>query len=77
MTVSPGFGGQTMIFECLEKVTNLKAIKEKKGYNYYLEVDGGIHADTFAIAVKAGAEVLVTGSAFFSAPDPKEYVGKS
>jgi ribulose-phosphate 3-epimerase len=74
MTVNPGFGGQILIPHCLEKVNALKEIKRKRGYNYHIEVDGGINAETYQAVLDAGAEVLVTGSAFFAAPDPKTYV---
>jgi ribulose-phosphate 3-epimerase len=70
MTVNPGFGGQTMIGECLKKVTQLKDIKEKMGYNFYIEVDGGINRSTYKRVINAGGEVLVMGSSFFSSGNP-------
>jgi len=69
MTVIPGFGGQPIIPECLEKVRFLAEERQKRGLNYLLSVDGGIREQTAAAAVAAGVDVLVTGSAFFTAPD--------
>jgi len=69
MTVNPGFGGQQLIPECLEKVRLLAHERQKRNLNFLLSVDGGIHDKTAPAAVAAGADVLVTGSAFFSAPD--------
>ncbi len=74
MTVNPGFGGQSMIDNCLLKVTQLKEIKVRKGYNFLIEIDGGVNKDTFKKAIEAGSEVLVTGSAFFKSEDPAKYV---
>jgi ribulose-phosphate 3-epimerase len=73
MTVDPGFGGQELIPECLEKVRFLAAERQKRGLNYLLSVDGGIHAENAATAA-AGTDVLVTGSAFFKAPDKAAFV---
>jgi ribulose-phosphate 3-epimerase len=74
MTVNPGFGGQSMIDNCLLKVTQLKEIKEKKRYNFLIEIDGGVNKDTYKKAIEAGSEVLVTGSTFFKSEDPAKYV---
>jgi ribulose-phosphate 3-epimerase len=69
MTVNPGFGGQTLIPSCLEKVTKLAKIREERKLSFLISVDGGINGETAALARKAGADVLVVGSAFFGAPD--------
>jgi ribulose-phosphate 3-epimerase len=69
MTVIPGFGGQPIIPECLEKVRFLAEERQKRGLNYLISVDGGIREQTAAAAVAAGVDILVTGSAFFTAPD--------
>jgi ribulose-phosphate 3-epimerase len=74
MTVNPGFGGQALIPECLEKVKNLALLREKKGLSFLISVDGGINEATAARARDAGADVLVAGSAFFSARDKKGLV---
>jgi ribulose-phosphate 3-epimerase len=75
MTVNPGFGGQEMIPECVEKVRYLADVRRAKGYRYRLAVDGGINEDTVAQVHRAGADVIVAGSAFFGADDPARQVG--
>lgn len=73
MTVNPGFGGQHIIPETLEKVTTLATMCADRGARVRLSVDGGINASTAGEARRAGADVLVTGSAFFSADSAEEY----
>ena len=65
MTVEPGFGGQALIPSCLSKIRALRKLREQHGYKFAIEVDGGINAKTAELAVAAGAEVLVAGSAVF------------
>ena len=74
MTVNPGFGGQELIPECLEKVHYLADERKKRGLNYLISVDGGIYDKTAASALASGSDVLVAGSAFFKAPDKKAFV---
>ena len=74
MTVNPGFGGQALIPECLEKVRFLDSLREKEEYSYLIEVDGGVNRATSGAVRKAGADVLVSGSAFFSSRNPAEEV---
>ena len=62
MTVDPGFAGQPFIPEMLDKIRELKELKEKNGYNYLIEVDGSCNERTFDILTEAGAEVLIVGS---------------
>ena len=69
MTVEPGFGGQSLIPETLEKVKTLKDEIEKRGLNIDIQVDGGINDKNCRDAVAAGANVLVAGSAVFKAAD--------
>ena len=69
MTVVPGFGGQSFMHETMPKLAAAKAAREKHGYNYHLEVDGGIDAETAVIAAENGANVLVAGTSAFKAPD--------
>ena len=67
MTVNPGFGGQSFIPETVAKIRRLRALIEEKGYSAQVEVDGGIKADyTAADSVKAGATILVAGTAIFN-----------
>jgi len=76
MTVNPGFGGQKLIPECLDKLRFLAEERKKMGLNCLLSVDGGINSETAASAIAAGADVLVIGSAFFTAADKTAFVEK-
>jgi ribulose-phosphate 3-epimerase len=76
MLVNPGFGGQELLPGCLEKVSLLAEMRQRCGLDYRISVDGGIHETTAASAIAAGADVLVTGSAFFNAPDKAALVQK-
>ena len=72
MSVNPGFGGQSLIPYCLEKVRNLRAMKP----NLQIEIDGGINLETLPLAKKAGVDVFVIGSAIFSAKNVEEETRK-
>lgn len=74
MSVNPGFGGQKMIYSTLEKVRQLKKIKEEKGYNFKIELDGGVNTENVKEVVDAGVEIVVAGSAVFGADDITERV---
>ena len=76
MTVNPGFGGQTLIPECLEKVRKLAKMRENSGLNFRISVDGGINEKTAAEAKKDGADTLVMGSAFFGSSDKSGLVSR-
>jgi ribulose-phosphate 3-epimerase len=69
MTVNPGWGGQELIPECLEKVKTLAEIRREKGYHYLISIDGGVNESTAAAARNAGLDVMVAGSSFFKAAD--------
>lgn len=70
MTVEPGFGGQKMIPECLDKIAVIKREAQRRGIEGILySVDGGINAKNCRMAAQAGADVMVAGSAAFGAPD--------
>ncbi len=71
MTVEPGYGGQKLIPETLEKVRKLRAEIEKRGLNVEIQVDGGITPDNASTAVNAGATILVAGSSVFRSEDRK------
>lgn len=66
MTVNPGFGGQTLIPECLDKVKELVDIRKTKNLSYLISVDGGVSEKTAKSVIDAGVDVAVSGSAFFS-----------
>lgn len=70
MSVNPGFGGQPFIPHTLEKVKELRQLIDSSGSKAVIEVDGGVNLQTGALLAKAGADVLVAGSAVFHAPDP-------
>jgi ribulose-phosphate 3-epimerase len=65
MTVNPGFGGQSFIENQLEKIAGIRRMIDASGRMIDLEVDGGINADTARLAIEAGADVLVAGTATF------------
>ena len=69
MTVEPGFGGQAFMPEMMDKVRAIRGWIDSRGLDCELEVDGGIAPDTAPIAVAAGANVLVAGSAVYKADD--------
>ena len=69
MTVEPGYGGQALIPETLEKVRKLKAELSKRGLNVDIQVDGGVNEKNAPEAIAAGANILVAGSAVFKAQD--------
>ena len=71
MTVEPGYGGQALIPETLEKVRKIKAEIEYRGLDTVIQVDGGINADNAKEAVLAGANILVAGSSVFGKTDRK------
>ncbi|MBQ9767813.1 MAG: ribulose-phosphate 3-epimerase [Lachnospiraceae bacterium] len=65
MTVEPGFGGQKLMPECVEKVKELAAHRKEKGFTYDIQVDGGIGLSNVKAVHEAGAEVFVAGTAVF------------
>ncbi len=69
MTVNPGFGGQAFIESTMTKVEQLAFWRKEKHYQYEIEVDGGVNAETAQICLDAGADVLVAGSYIFGATD--------
>lgn len=70
MSVNPGFGGQKFIGNTLNKVKRLRQLIDEAGSKALIEVDGGVQAETAPLLVKAGADVLVSGSYIFKAADP-------
>ena len=70
MSVNPGFGAQPFLPHSLDKLRKLRNLRDQKGLNYRIEVDGGISVDTIGQVVRAGAEILVAGNAVFSHGDP-------
>lgn len=69
MSVNPGFGGQSFIGSCLDKVSRLRGMIESRGLTVQIEIDGGIGLDNVAEVVRAGARWIVAGSAVFGSGD--------
>jgi ribulose-phosphate 3-epimerase len=74
MTVNPGFGGQSLIETCLDKIRSLATIRKERKLSFLIAADGGINAETAPLVRNAGADVLIAGSAFFSARDKKKLI---
>ena len=74
MSVEPGFSGQKFMGSSLDKISQLHALKQEKGFDYIIGVDGGINQETGRECVAAGAGLLAVGSAFFKARDKKAFV---
>ena len=71
MSVNPGFGGQSFIRSAAEKISRLRPLTQRRAID--IEVDGGITADNAVLVARAGANVLVAGSAVFKGSNPNEY----
>ena len=69
MSVNPGFGGQKFMPEVLDKIKELKRIKDKNQYHFDIEVDGGINFSNSKIVLEAGADILVSGTTVFKEND--------
>ena len=74
MTVNPGFGGQKLIPACVQKIPAIRGMLAEAGCDAIIEVDGGVNTQTAPMLMKAGATMLVAGSASFNAPDPKAFM---
>ena len=69
MTVYPGFGGQKFISKVLNKIKNLKSIKDENKFRFDIEVDGGVNFENNKLAIEAGANILVSGTTIFKNND--------
>lgn len=76
VSVNVGFGGQKIIRQVYDKLGTLRNYKNEYGYNYEIQVDGGVGEETYAKALRSGAEVLVAGSAIFRAADMGQFISK-
>ena len=74
MTVEPGFGGQKFLDVCVPKIRRTRDLVAKHGLDIWIEIDGGISADTIEQCAEAGANVFVAGSAVYNADDPNTMV---
>ena len=66
MSVNPGFGGQKFLPRSVERIAHLRRLRHEMGLNFRIEVDGGVADDTVESVVRAGADMLVAGSAIFA-----------
>lgn len=74
MTVQPGFGGQAFRHDVLEKIRQVDEWRQKHGYSWRLEVDGGVDLETGKLCREAGADTFVAGTAFYKAADRVDFV---
>lgn len=72
MTVNPGWGGQSFIQSCLQKITLVKEEAARQSLNLHVQVDGGVNESTGKLCVAAGADVLVAGSYIFGSSNRKQ-----
>ena len=69
MSVNPGFGGQKFMPDVLKKIEELVNIRDQKKFNFDIEIDGGINFENSKLAIKAGANILVSGTTIFRSND--------
>ncbi len=76
MTVNPGFGGQSFIHESYRKISDLRKMIDRGGYDALIEVDGGIDTSNAAQLIETGVDVLVAGNSVFNSTDPEGTIRK-
>lgn len=76
MTVNPGFGGQSFIMECYNKIAELRKLIDDGKYNVLIQVDGGVYTSNAAKLVETGVNVLVAGNSIFNSDNPAETIKK-
>jgi ribulose-phosphate 3-epimerase len=74
MSVNPGYGGQKFIPRTLDKVRRLSQLREQKGLQFQIEIDGGVGRENIAEVARAGVDWVVAGSSVFGTPDPAQTV---
>jgi len=74
MSVNPGYGGQKFIPNSLRKVRELAQMREQRGLDFAIEIDGGVGMENIADVARAGVDWVVAGSSVFHAPDPAQAV---
>jgi ribulose-phosphate 3-epimerase len=70
MTIEPGFGGQKFMHELLPKLAAARRLLDERGLGLWLQIDGGVTAETIERAAEAGVDVFVAGTAVYAAADP-------
>lgn len=76
MSVNPGFGGQQFIENTYRKINKLNSLREKFGYNFKIEVDGGVNLKNAPLLVQEGVDMLVAGSFVFNSADPVKTIAQ-
>lgn len=76
MSVNPGFGGQEFIPGSIEKIKRLVTIRKEKGYDFEIEIDGGVDESNAHIVIEAGVDVIVAGTAIFRSNDRKKTIDR-
>jgi ribulose-phosphate 3-epimerase len=76
MSVNPGFGGQKFIENTYRKIATLDSYRKKFGYNFKIEVDGGVNLNNAPRLVGEGVDILVAGSFVFTSPDPVQTIAE-
>jgi ribulose-phosphate 3-epimerase len=76
MTVNPGYGGQSFIMDCYNKIVELRKMIDRAGHSVLIQVDGGVDTKNAPKLVKAGVDVLVVGNTVFSSDEPVETILK-
>jgi len=74
MSVNPGFGGQKFIPGALEKIAKVKQMIDQRGLKVEIEVDGGVTPANVALVCRAGADIIVAGSAVYHTPDYRKTI---
>ncbi|WP_221393293.1 ribulose-phosphate 3-epimerase [Dyadobacter sp. NIV53] len=74
MSVNPGFGGQKFIENTYKKVAKLNEMRKNGGYNFKIEIDGGVNVNNAAALTREGADILVAGSFVFSSGNPLQTI---
>ena len=77
LSVTPGFGGQSLIDNTFEKARDLVRLRATENYGYLIEIDGGVNLDNMKQAAAAGCDVFVMGSAVFGGSNPAAYLKKA
>lgn len=76
MSVEPGFGGQSFDESAIDKIAELSQLRSENDWNFVISVDGGINADTGNACVKAGADILISGSWLINSDNMPERMSK-
>ena len=76
MSVNPGFGAQKFIPRALDKIRELRLLREERGLGFRIQVDGGVSEKNIGSLIQAGADILVVGAAIFLSENPGRALGE-